>query len=148
MNNERFMVLNNDHPSPSPSTAPNLSMPELPFPRKLPTLEVSAPLGPIRDLFAPPGFGEPATDKDAQRSDRERRAGRCSAAIFVTRHNLQGVFLNEGLRIAVVDDAWMRLGQSTDGCTLSAIHGNEVRFECYDGEAALRVIDEVGLMRD
>ena len=47
--------------------------------------------------------------------------------------------IHEGLRIAVVDGSWLRLDQDFDGCRLTAIAGNEVRFACHDGDAVLRV---------
>ena len=47
--------------------------------------------------------------------------------------------VNLQVRIAVVDDTLLHLGESIDGCTLMGIEGQAVRFQCFDGDAVLEV---------
>lgn len=125
---------------PSVLDAPTLSIPEMPFPRGIKAS--FDPRSPIRDLFAPPeairnddanGAGADKDNPDATRSERANRA------IFMSQHRLDGVVIQQRLRIAIVDGVWMQVGQSLDGCTLTAISGSEVRFSCADGRAVLKV---------
>ena len=127
-------ALNGDSP-PAPS------IPELPFPHDLP-----APDGEetVRDLFAPPNrvlarkqsdpLGpQPASDKktgEGELVDRDT---------FVTGHRLHGILADKGLKIAVVDGAWVQVGEPFGGCMLMEVEGNKVRFQCHDGEAELSV---------
>ncbi len=131
-----------ESPSPTLQAEDGSSIPELPFPRGLPAFGPSAA---VRDLFAPPlptsardsrGL---ATDKRSAWSTGQQNAGRVSSATFMTRHHLNGVLLHQRLRIAIVDGMWLRIGQSVDGCTLLGIGGNRARFECFDGQAELKV---------
>jgi hypothetical protein len=127
-----------------------MSIPELPFPHHLPTPDHQEP---IRDLFAPPervlekdpspgidaGRSGPRGDKQA--ADKSDSSGDKSADsdTFVSQHRLNGVLIDESLKIAIVDGAWVRVGESVTGCTLLKVSGNEVRFKCSDGEAVLKV---------
>ncbi len=138
--------------SMSPSdVAPTLSMPELPFPRAVAVYNARLP---IRDLFAPPeavlnrNLHGTATDKNHPGFNPIEQRGRMGHATFVTLHRLNGVIAQERLKIAIVDEAWLRIGQSVDGCTLTAVSGDEVRFACHDGEAMLKVNDAGTLTRD
>src|SRR3990172_4840638 len=93
-------------PARAPAAAPAtpdaaLSIPELPFPRGLPAWD---PHGPIRDLFAPFPNQE-STDKARSPRGAEDK-GTC--AVFATQHHLDAVLLQERLRIAIVDGAWVR----------------------------------------
>jgi hypothetical protein len=126
----------------SAAEAPMLSIPELPFPRGLePTYDASRL---IRDLFALPevvreGMANAGADKDGPNSAGQGRPEEANRATFVSLHRLDGVIIQARLRIAIVDGVWMRIGQSLDGCALKVIAGNEVRFSCSDGDAALTV---------
>ena len=113
-----------------PPDAP-LSIPELPFPRGIPTWD---PRAPIRDLFAPHSGGS-ATDKARSTSSEDAAKGTCVA--FTKDHRLDAVLLQERLKIAIVDGVWVRIGESVDGCVLSEIVGNKVRFLCRDGDVVL-----------
>ncbi len=137
-------------PSPSGSTA--LSIPEIPFPRDLPDFDDDASGEPIRDFFAPPRSTlqeeaeQAATDKESR--DRAAHRGLASAAMFMTQHRLEGILVHQRLRIAVVDGISLAPGQSLDGCTLVYVSDNEVRFECHDGLAVLKMTDTGAAMRD
>ena len=123
------------------SPTPPLAIPELPFP---PGIEPLDPASEIRDLFAPPPIHRPeetdaASDKDPPASAGRSLTGQVSRDLFTTTHVLNALLVNERLRIAIIDGQWRRIGESIDGCTLSDITGSEVRFECYDGTASLRL---------
>lgn len=119
-------------PIAAPSAAtPSSPLPELPFPRNLP----EAPAMPLRDPFVPPShiaaipppIENPA---DAQLSDRESLA---------QRHTLRAVIIAEGLKIAIINDHWLRVGEAIEGCTLIDVVENEARFWCHDGGTNLKV---------
>lgn len=135
--------------SSSPAQTPaGMPIPELPFPRGLEPFDPDAPM---RDLFEPPASaldGDPSADKDRLLLGLNERPERMNSAMFVARHRLGGVLVHERLRIAVVDGVWLRTGQAVDGCTLADISGDEVRFECLDGEAVLKMTDTRTLIRD
>lgn len=121
--------------TPAPA---ELAIPELPFPKGVKPMSPDAD---IRDLFAPPtrppaGDGgradgskganalpKPPTDLDVDR--------------FAAKHHLDALLTDERLRIAVVDDYWLQIGQSLDGCKLIEVMGTRATFACYNGTVAL-----------
>lgn len=120
------------------------SIPEIPFPKGLQTANSGSP---ILDLFARPevrlrtkmGAGL-SHNTDSQR----RGAGstsRASGSLFKSRHSLDGVLVQQRLKIAVLDGRPVRIGDKVDGCTLKEVSGYEARFECEDGPVALRLKD-------
>lgn len=114
-------------------SADTLATLELPFPRAIPAWD---PQSPIRDLFAP--FSDhDAADKRHQRSPGGADAGKGSCADFAAQHHLEAVLVQESLKIAILDGVWVRIGESIDGCVLTEIVGNKVRFRCRDGDALL-----------
>ncbi len=123
----------------TPGSTLNLSIPELPFPRRLKSFDISAPL---RDIFARPygalatGSDEDATEASGESSSEGKKlpAGR---ARFSRNNQLKGVMIDDGLRIAILEDHWVRIGDSIDGCTLSAIEGEAAIFHCRDGDVLL-----------
>lgn len=132
-------------------TGAEFSIPELPFPRGLEPFDQQSP---IRDPFALPESilaamtADSQTDKHGSSASGHQRLERLSSGAFSARHRLSGVLLQERLRIAVVDMAWVRIGQSLEGCRLTAVSGIEARFECYDGEAVLTVTNTAAAPRD
>jgi hypothetical protein len=128
--------------SASPQASGARTIPELPFPRGLKKYD---PHLPMRDLFAPPslatGPAPPTPDKAKASSGVDERPGNTSSAAFVTHHTLDGVLIQEGLKIAIVDGVWVHIGESVAGCALRNISGNEAYFDCFDGEATLKVGD-------
>jgi hypothetical protein len=115
--------------APSPG-APGLAILELPFPRAIPAWD---PQSPIRDLFAP--FSDDDTaDKRHTRSPRGADAGHGTCAGLLSQHHLEAVLVQESLKIAILDGAWVRIGESVNGCVLTEIVGNKVRFLCRDGD--------------
>lgn len=131
----------------SPEAVPTVRIPEVPFPRGLEPLDPSAGVF-IRDFFAPPESAlnrdppDSQTDKSGRNANQPDRHGRLGRSTFVSRHRLSGVLLDQRLKIAIVDGTWLRIGQSLNGCTLASVSGNEARFECYDGEAVLEIINK------
>lgn len=122
-----------------------LPIPKIPFPRGL------APFDPdraVRDVFLPPAFvGERRDSGDGNMAagDGSRaRPGTTGTAMFITRHKLDGVLIDQGLKIAIVDGLWIRLGELLDGCKLTDISGQEARFECRDAQAVLAIVVDPG----
>jgi len=106
---------------------------ELPFPRSIPAWN---PQSPIRDIFAP-FSDDDATDKRHTRPQRETDGGHGTCAGFVSQHHVEAVLVQENFKIAILDGAWVRIGESVEGCVLLEIVGNKVRFRCLDGDTIL-----------
>ncbi len=140
---------------PPPSGAAAFAIPELPFPKGVVSLGQHVEL---RDLFLPPMFRAAGPDEGDSADQQagfagnprrnpsgDRRWDALSTARFVREHRLDAVLIDEGLRIAIVNGLWLRVGQSLDGCTLKDITGNAVTFECDDEVAALKIGDRESL---
>lgn len=106
---------------------------ELPFPRAIPAWNSQSP---IRDIFSPFSDDE-ETDKRHTRSSRGADSGHGTCAGFTSQHHLEAVLLQESLKIAILDGAWVRIDESVGGCVLTEIVGNKVRFRCRDGDTVL-----------
>lgn len=119
-----------------------LSMPELPFPKNL---EPYSTHRAIRDIFAMPTDLQPATaieDATAQMGADQHPGGdneALTAAQFLLEHHLDGLLDTNGLRLAIVDGQWLRVGQLISGCTLERIIGTSAHFECVNGPAELKI---------
>lgn len=124
---------------------PGLSVTATPFPAKLPALGDSDP---VRDLFSLTDevrtllLGVTGDDPDAASSNRNssiQRAKYRTVEGFPQRHRLEAVIV-AGSRVgAVVDGAWIEVGQSIDECPLLRIEGRTAVFQCSDGEAKIAV---------
>ena len=134
--------------APSPATdqaAPRFSISTTPFPAKLPAIEESDP---VRDLFSLTqevrtlllgSMGDdPSADSSDGRSSRQRDQYRTIEA-FSQRHRLEAVMVAGSRAGAVVDGAWIEVGQSIDECPLLRIEGRTAVFQCIDGEAKIAV---------
>ena len=125
---------------PNASTAENAAstgnrlIPDIPFPRGVAPWD---PDKPMRDLFRPP-FQEVSNLGDGANSNSVRKArdlpGRDG---FSDRHKLQLVLTKENFHVAVIDGAWLRVGDSVEGCVLREIRGAAAVFSCHNGDAAL-----------
>lgn len=122
------------------SVAP--AMPELPFPKNL---EPYSKDEAIRDIFAIPIDLQPATppdNTDARRAAAEHQDG-ASAILsvdqFRAEHHLDGLLNSDGLRLAIVNGRWLRVGQLISGCTLERIFGTSAHFRCNDGRVELQI---------
>ena len=120
-------------PRAAAPSAEALATLELPFPRAIPAWD---PQSPIRDLFAPYSDDDGA-DKRSTRTSRGADAGQGTCADFVTQHRLDAVLVQESLKIAIVDGAWVRIGESVNGCVLTEVVGNKVHFRCRDGDTVI-----------
>ena len=120
--------------------ATELAIPALPFPRGIAPVD---PQSAIPDLFKPPRLsaneGSDALNADKLASAHRELSGQLDHSAFEAKHHLKAVLVNQRLKIANVDGQWMRIGDSLDGCGCIEISGREVRFECHDDEAVLRV---------
>ncbi|MGD2108923.1 MAG: hypothetical protein PVI86_05980 [Phycisphaerae bacterium] len=134
-----------------PPAPPSLSIPELPFPRALEPLDDPAA---VRDLFVPPPSALAPNNEDDETDNSGSGPGGpgqdagLRSVDFITEHRLTGVFIAQGLKIAVVDKEGMQMGDVLDGCELVSIAGNEARFQCPDGDATLKVIEPGASLRD
>ena len=129
----------------SPDKDPALAeIPEIPFPHALTTLDEQSP---IPDLFAPPDVRR-RSSADGGRSGAKYLARgeplnpeRLSAGQFRQRYKLEGVMVHQRLKMAVLRGQPVKPGEAIAGCTLTDVSGFEARFNCYDGEAVLIVVD-------
>jgi hypothetical protein len=134
-------------PNPTSEPAAKQPIPELVFPRPLPGRHAG---GESRDLFAPPpdmlaGFSsKSATDKNGPSGEDAAGGQALDRAVFSVQHQLGGILIHGGLKIAVVNGRWVRIKEAIGGCTLVGVGDNEATFECHDGVAVLRVAGAVG----
>jgi hypothetical protein len=131
-----------DPQSSIPKASP---IPELQFPRQLPALDLSVAL---RDWFAPPARPKGreegvSTDKGAPGEEEFAELIVSAKEAFVADHHLDGVVIQKGLRMAIVDGVWLRIGQEFDECTLSALSGRTAVFTCADGDAVLTLFQNL-----
>lgn len=125
------------------SNAPGMDLgqvpiPELPFPRRLREFPRSGTFD--RDLFSPPGRAPTDAERTADNAALQRPDGgasRLSTALFTRQHRLQAVLDAEGLKIAVVDGAWLSPGDVLDGCELKSVNGRVAEFACADGNVRM-----------
>jgi hypothetical protein len=126
------------------------TVPALHFPRGFDSYEVSDG---IRDIFSPlqehiGGQGvKDGTDKSGQQVNDSHRLSSASAMAFSKSHRLEGVVLSDRLKIAIVDGAWVKVGQIVDGCKLHSVSGNGARFVCRDDAVELKVADNSTLIK-
>lgn len=124
----------------TPGGVAQLAIPELPFPRGIEPID---PKAEILDSFAPPNLqaegGPDGVDADKPADDAHRLSapGDLSSAAFEAAHRLDGILLDQRLRIASVDGQWTRMGTSIDGCTLISISPRQATFRCFDNEVTL-----------
>lgn len=120
-----------------------LSIPELPFPRDLPSLNTNRP---FRDLFARKSADQADAASTSQNSIADVGPDRPSdSATFVAQHRLEAVMSNAGLKIAVVNGVWLRVGQSIGECKLVTIDSTRAHFVCRNDEAVLDLRNSSGL---
>ncbi|MCH7721076.1 MAG: hypothetical protein IH988_08830 [Planctomycetes bacterium] len=124
---------------------PGLSVTATPFPANLPALDESYP---VRDLFSLTDevrallLGSMGDDTGSESSDggsSTQRNEYRTVEGFTQRHQLEAVIV-AGSRVgAVVDGAWIQVGQSIDECPLLRVEGRTAVFQCIDGEARIAV---------
>lgn len=152
---EQAMALDADrvsvHPAIPATTSTMSVVPVVPFPAGIDSYD---PRSPLRNIFLPRsldkrvGDAEAAPDKHGRNSRGSRDKTNVSSEVFTSTHRLIGVMLYDGLRIAIVDGLWLRIGQHVDGCVLQNVAGNQAQFRCGDEEAVLRVADNPTLVTD
>lgn len=131
-------------PVPTTDTAASTSIPEIPFPPGLKTADEHLP---IPDLFAPPNLRQRGESGGGQPHNARTGSGAggpsepLPSAAFEKHHTLDGVLIQQRLRMAVLGGRPVRIGDTIDGCTLEDVSGYRARFECRDGPAVLIVKD-------
>ncbi|MHC4696611.1 MAG: hypothetical protein ACYTFA_07715 [Planctomycetota bacterium] len=145
-------VLSSDLPEPDTPTrkygtasdastsVPELPIPELPFPRGISPID---PAAEVPDLFAPPHHKRRSdgadADKPAGNAAQLSAPGHLSSTAFEEAHHLNGILVDQRLKIAGLDGQWVRIGTSVDGCTLTDIFPREVTFRCFDNSVILKL---------
>jgi hypothetical protein len=130
----------NAKPPPTAAVPGSADIPELPFPRNLPVFDGQRTM---RDLFlrssvaVEDGSADAEADNHGSRGPRNANLRRDQ---FQQNHRLNGVLIQDRLRIAIVDGQWVHLGDSVSGCELIEVTGNEAHFRCVDGDGVLTVI--------
>jgi hypothetical protein len=115
-----------------------LSVPELHFPRNLPSYD---PALEMRDVFAhldeQGSFPNTIPTGKSGSAKKENAAEAIGREVFQAAHRVDAVMVHDSLKIAVVDGRWMRVGDVLDHCTLIRIEGDFTVFQCHDGDAVL-----------
>lgn len=120
--------------APTGSSATNsASVPELPFPRNLPTW---SPDDSIRDIFSPNGSSA-ISDNHRRRGVVPDADGHGTVAALQRDHRLDAILVNERLKIALIGGRRLGMGQEIGGCQIVSVEGHQVRFRCRDGEGVL-----------
>lgn len=122
----------NGPPTSESATTP-ACIPDLPFPRNLPTW---SPDVPIRDIFSPDGETR-ASDNRPRHGAARDADGLGTVAALQRDHHLEAILVNERLRIAVIGGKRVGIGQEIAGCQVVAVEGSQVRFRCRDGGCVL-----------
>jgi hypothetical protein len=131
--------------SASPELATNAAcVPELPFPRNLPSW---SPDDPIRDIFLPNASTASSDNRLRQAGDHDAD-GHATVAALQRDHHLDAILVNERLRIAVIGGRRVGIGQEAGGCQIVAVEGTHVRFRCRDGECVLTLQPNITPSRD
>ena len=149
-----------DSSVPVPSTASGapegevaaLSIPQLHFPRLMPEVDLGREM---RDVFTPPAHYL-TPKKDTQSGPDNTQSGlslngtpqKSKAQAFADNHVLTAVMIQPRLRLAIVDDVWVSIGQTVDDCVLRRVESGSAVFECSDGEAVLQVLEPARLLGD
>ena len=121
-------------------------IPELHFPRQLPALDMNAAL---RDWFAPPARPENqdeqgvSTDNGAPGEKQLVEPILSPKEAFAARHRLEGIVLQKGLKMAIVDGVWLRIGQEFGDCALRELSGRTAVFTCADGDVELTLFQNL-----
>jgi hypothetical protein len=114
-----------------------LTVPELHFPRNLPTYD---PAHDLRDVFVRMDMEGSVSNIDPAgngKTSKDSTVGPIGRDAFRASHRVDAVMVQESLKIAVVDGRWVRVGDTVDGCKLTRIEGDSVYFECHDGGTAI-----------
>ncbi len=119
---------------------PVVSVAVTPFPSNLPPISSEHVL---RDVFS-------TTDTiraemllldtgDVRGSDGRVKAKRTAAESLRQDRSLTAVMLGERSSFAIVDDHWLRVGDSLGDCELTAMTGTTATFRCAEGNVTLSV---------
>ncbi len=115
------------------------AIPEVPFPGALAAYRLSEG---GRDLFQPPATSGNEAGRGSGQSDNgvtiePTRLGQRSVP-FDERHTLNGAIIQAGLRIAVIDERLVKVGETVDACVLKKLADGEAQFECPEGTVVLK----------
>ncbi len=124
-------------PSVADDTSSGALIPDIPFPK---LQEPSAQNTPTRDLFEPPRDATQSARRDNQGAGDLSRIQPDDVDTFQTQHRLDGLMVQQGLRVAVVNGRWIHVNDELDGCKTVSIFQDSVIFECRDGQAELTIV--------
>jgi hypothetical protein len=114
-------------------------IPKVPFPPGLSSWEPDTGL---RDLFAPPGpAGSQAEASQGDDGGFPGEPRQVRSSELIKKRRLHAILRHERIGVAVIDNQWLLVGDSIDGCTVTAVFGTEVEFRCFDGPVTFRLSD-------
>jgi len=117
-----------------------------PFPTALPQFSAA---GEVRDIFSPTprvqnillGL-EQWEDPRAGLASSHRKPETAPAKLFEQNHHVTAVMVARQNAVAIVDDAWLKVGDTMDGCELVEITGTNVTFKCAAELASLSAVQK------
>lgn len=115
------------------------TIPVLPFPMHLPTID---PETRLVDIFQPVpqrGYLSTQAEKEQLRSTGRSGVVQLKASAFKRQHRLTGVLIYGQVKVAIVDGKWIRINEKISGCHLESMSGNQAHFICHDGPVVLTV---------
>ncbi len=121
-----------------------VSVAAAPFPTSSPLIG----LGGDRDLFAASDVvrevllaSRQDPSGDASGRGQQRAIAVMTAEKFEATHRLTGTLIGKRGSFAIVDDRWLRVGDTLDDCELTSITGTGAKFQCPSDVASLSVIE-------
>jgi hypothetical protein len=121
---------------------PSVLVAATPFPS---VYDSDEPPADVRDMFRITDTIRAAMDMnendetDGPQGPRSRVRPPVALAPFSERHSLQAVMVSRGVRIAVIDGRWVRIGDQLDDCQLADIIGTQAEFDCGDRRETLSI---------
>ncbi len=121
---------------------PDVSLAATPFPKLSSVDDDDGTL--LRDVFVPSPVAQEAlfkTGLDSNTTDGSRsdRAIAATPETFQQNHKLNAVMVGSDVVMAVVDNQWLKVGDTLDECALIRIDGSGVTFQCESFVATLSV---------
>ena len=132
----------------SPALPESAQVEAAPFPRNMPPLPDAEP---ARDPFAPPWQQLRDPDEPGAAGPGAQPGGPlgpppATSVTFGQSHRLAAVLADGDRGIVILDDQLLRIGQTIDECTLTAVENAEATFLCSDGPVILHVEAHRGTM--
>ena len=108
-----------------------IAIPGATFPKK--TSSDTHTVAKREDLFEPAEVKTDKPDETTVEPPAPSASDNPTPSQFCSAHTLGAVFVQEGLKMAVVDGQIVRLGETVDDCVLVLLTGTEAHFACGRG---------------